>query len=254
MRNKNRIVLFLILAALSTTVCRCAFDKGQPVTLNLSDGSTIDCSEFYESNPTWETTFYFYTYDCSIPCPDGSLVPAKAMRLPNIEGKYNGVDIVDLDLATLQEQYCTAPSAEPTASPTATPASSAGNAQTTSAPILTGKITACDYKAGYVNFELANPSSKFDDQQTRIALNDSQTNCSVPNSNTAVLSCTLPAGVRFPINVEVEVGGEEVNDFLFDGSFCGYKDPTGSGSGEGGSEGGSPGSPDVVPTATDFGG
>jgi hypothetical protein len=261
MKNKNRFVLFLLLSAFSTMFCRCTFDNGVPVTLNLSDGNTLECREFYETEMNWSATWYFYSYDCSIPCPDGSEVPAKEMRLPNIEGQYNGVDIVDLDLATLQEQYCT-PTIVPTDVPTNTPTPTAsdGNVQITSAPFLTGRVTACDYKAGFVNFELADPLREMDDLQVQIALNDKQTKCAVPNNNADIFSCNLPAGIRFPINVEVEVDGTEVNDFYFDSSFCNYKESGGTGGNSGesgdvpGGGGGAPSEPTVVPTPTDFGG
>ena len=248
MKNKKHFVLFLLLSALSTLVCRCTFDSGAPVTLNLSDGSTLECREFYESNPTWQTIFYFYSYDCSIPCPDGSLVPAKEMRLPNIEGKYNGVDIVDLDLATLQGRYCAAPTAEPAESPTPTAVASTGNVQVTGAPFLTGKITACDYKAGFINFERADTAQDYSQESVQVVLNQQSTQCSVPDSNRGILSCGLPAGVRFPLNVQVNVDGATVNDFSFDGSFCGYKASGGSNNSDS-----APGDPTVVPTQTDVG-
>lgn len=252
MRNNKRLVLFLLLTAFSTLVCRCGFDRGSPVTLLLADGNTLECREFYESNPTWQTIFYFYSYDCSIPCPDGSLVPAKEMRLPNIEGKYNGVDIVDLDLATLQGQHCPAPTEVPaeTETPTPTPLASTGNVQVTSAPFLTGKITACNYKAGFINFERADAAQEYSPESVQVVFNQQSTQCSVPDSNRGVLSCGLPAGVRFPLNVQVNVEGVSVNDFSFDGSFCGYKDP---GAGGNSSDSGAPGEPTVIPTQTDVG-
>ena len=251
MKNNKRLVLFLLLSAFSTMVCRCTFDRGEATTLILSDGATLDCREFYESNPTWETTFYFYTYDCSIPCPDGSQVTAKEMRLPNIEGKYNGVDIVDLDLATLQNQYCMAATPTPTATPLAQDPSAG---VPVSIPLLTERVTACNYKEGFVNFELADPAREYDSLQVQLYLNNTQTKCDVPSTNNGVLSCTLPASIRFPVNIQAQVNNVEVNNFNFDGSYCGYKDPSASDDSDNDNPSGDSGAPDVVPTATDFGG
>ena len=249
MKFLKRPQLVLVLSAFVTMFCRCTFDNGTPVTLNLADGSTLECREFYESNPTWETTFYYYTYDCSLPCPEGSSASLKEMRLPNIEGKYNGVDIVDLDLATLQAQYCMA--ATPTPTPTPLAEDPAAPVQI-AVPLLTERITACDYKAGFVNFELADPSRDYDSMQVQIALNDTQTECNIPNSNKDILTCNLPASIRFPVNIQAQVDNVEVNNFNFDGSYCGYKDSTGSGNSDDPS--GCSGAPDVIPTQTDFGG
>ena len=253
MKNNKRLVLFLIFSAFSTMVCRCTFDRGEATTLILSDGATLDRREFYESNPTWKTIFYFYTYDCSIPCPDGSQVTAKEMSLPNIEGKYNGVDIVDLDLATLQNQYCMAATPTPTATPLAQDPSAG---VPVSIPLLTERVTACNYKEGFVNFELADPAREYDSMQVQLYLNNTQTKCDVPSTNNGVLSCTLPASIRFPVNIQAQVNNVEVNNFNFDGSYCGYKDPSTSGDSDSDNDNpsGDSGAPDVVPTATDFGG
>lgn len=251
MKFLKRPQLVLVLSAFVTMFCRCTFDNGTPVTLNLADGSTLECREFYESNPTWETTFYYYTYDCSLPCPEGNSVSLKEMRLPNIEGKYNGVDIVDLDLATLQAQYCLA--ATPTPTPTPLAEDPSGAVQV-AVPLLTERITACDYKAGFVNFELADPARDYTSMQMQIALNDTQTECNIPSSNKNILSCNLPANIRFPVNIQAQVDNVEVNNFNFDGSYCGYKESTGSDSTDNDNPSGGSGAPDVIPTQTDFGG
>lgn len=242
MKNNKRFVLFLLLCAFSTLVCRCGFDNGEPATLLLADGNSLQCREFYETEMTWSAQWYYYTYDCSIPCPDGSMVSANAMRLPNIEGQYNGSDIVDLDLAALQDKYCAAPAAAtepPTASPTESPTEppTEGDSMVTSAPFLTGKVTACDYKAGFINFERANAEQEYSRESVQVILNQQPVECGVPNSNLDVLSCDLPRSIRFPLNVQVQVQQIQSNDFNFEGA-CNYKDP-GSAGGNDGGDGGS---------------
>lgn len=250
MKFLKRPQLVLVLSAFVTMFCRCGFDSGAPVTLNLSDGSTLECREFYESNPTWEAITYFYSYDCSIPCPDGSQVPAKELRLPNIEGKYNGADIVDLDLVTLQEKYCTVPAAstEPATEPAST--SNGNDSVVTTAPFLTGKVTACDYKIGFINFERADDDQEYSQERVQVALNQQTVDCGVPNNNLGILSCDLPRSIRFPLNVQVQVENVQVDDFNFDGQFCGYKESNsagGSDSGEGDQSSGGGGVPACDP-------
>ena len=224
MKYKSRITLFLIFSAFVTTFCRCSLTSGTPVTLSLADGNTIDCREFVEYDANWSNLQqYSYSYDCSIPCPDGSTSSTHALRLPNIIAAYVAGDIVDLELATLQEQYCSVAVSTATSTPTLEPNTS--NSIKVAVPLLTEKVTACDYKKSYVNFELADSSSEFDQTNTVIKLNDTPVDCSVPSNNKDILNCNLPAGVRFPIQVQVDVDQLPANSFVFDGSFCGYKDP-----------------------------
>lgn len=257
MKFLKRPQLVLILSAFVTVFCRCSLTPGTPVTLALVDGNSIECLEFFENEPTFSNlSNSIYTYDCSIPCPDGSQVSINAMRLPNRTGKYGEGEIVDLDLITLQSQYCMAATPTPTSTPLAEDPSAPVQV---AVPLLTERVTACDYKAGFVNFELADPARDYTSMQMQIALNDTQTECNIPNSNKDILSCNLPANIRFPINIQAQVDNVEVNNFNFDGSYCGYKDSTGSGAGTGDSGAGDSGSnnpsdPDVVPTPTDFGG
>ena len=111
MKFLKRPQLILVLSAFVTVFCRCSLIPGTPVTLSLADGNSIECLEFFENDPNWSNLYNSaYTYDCSITCPDGSLAPIKAMRLPNGSGAtYVEGEIVELELALLQEQYCALP-------------------------------------------------------------------------------------------------------------------------------------------------
>ncbi len=246
MKFLKRPQLILVLSAFVTVFCRCSLTPGTPVTLSLADGNSIECLEFFENDPNWSNLYNSsYTYDCSITCPDGSLASIKAMRLPNGSGTtYVEGEIVELELALLQEQYCALPTtATEPATEAPAPPLSAGESQVTSIPFLTGKITACDYKAGFINFERADADQEYSRENLQVALNQQTVDCGVPNNNLDVLSCDLPAGVRFPINVQVQVAQVQVNDFSFDGAFCGYKDPgsaDGNSTDENGGSGGVP--------------
>lgn len=250
MKLLKRPQLVLVLSALVTVFCRCSSTPGTPVTLALVDGNSIDCLQFFEAEPNFSNlSNSIYTYDCSIPCPDGSMASINAMRLPNNTRIYVEGELVELDLITLQAQYCLA--ATPTPTPTPLAEDPAAPVQV-AAPLLTEKITACDYKAGFVNFELADPSRDYTTMQVQVSLNDTQTECNIPNSNKDILSCNLPASIRFPVSIQAQVDDVQVNDFIFEGSYCGYKDSTGSGGNNNPSGGSS--EPTVVPTATDVGG
>lgn len=230
MKFLKRPQLLLILSAFVTIFCRCSLSPGTPATLSLADGNSIECMEFFENDPNWSNLYNStYTYDCSITCPDGSSAPIKAMRLPNSTGKsYVEGEIVELELAALQDQYCAAPAAatEPATEPA--PPLNSGESQVTSVPFLTGKITACDYKAGFINFERADEAQEYSRESVQVALNQQPTECGVPNSNPNILSCDLPRSIRFPLNVQVDVANVQVNDFSFDGAFCGYRESGGA--------------------------
>lgn len=216
----------------------------------LGDGTEVSCREFYDINLTWTGRSYMYTYDCQIPCPDGSTVTAKEMIVSGLrEAVVAGEPLAEVTLDMWQKQYCPVAPVE-TETPTPTPLAAEDGAVPVAVPLLTEKVTACDYKAGFVNFELVDPAQNVNEMEMTVAFNQAPVNCEVPNNNPNILSCSLPSDIRFPFNVSVEVDGALANDFDFDGSYCGYKDPSEAGGG-GGESGGSSDGPVVMPTATD---
>ena len=44
--------------------------------------------------------------------------------------------------------------------------------------------------------------------------------CEVPASNPDIISCIVPPGQNFPMQVEVQVDGHRTDSFSFDGSGC----------------------------------
>ncbi|GAB1472013.1 hypothetical protein MASR2M66_28910 [Chloroflexota bacterium] len=159
--------------------------------------------------------------------------------------EYEDSENNTFDLASLQIKYCpavpptpTPMPPTPTPMPTATLLAKILPVQVV-APFLTEKITSCDYEAGFINFELADSARSLDALQVLVAFNDSETVCNVPETNTEILTCHLPASSHFPLHVQVQVDNVEVNDFSFNGFYCNYTAPSGSGNNDNEDEGGS---------------
>lgn len=223
--KSKRLLIMLIVSAFATVVCRCT--GAEAATLRLSDGAILQCFKFGEYIAFEQPGIDRYSFDCKIPCPDGS-----AVSVEKLVNEYADSKNIKFDLPTLQLKYCPAVPPPP-------PLEKAPPIQAdVPLPLLTGKITSCNYQAGFINFELADPARSLDQLHMQVAFNEDETVCNVPTTNADILTCTLPRGIRFPLNVLVQVDNVEVNDFSFDGSYCGYKDPGGSNDTDSGDEGG----------------
>ena len=93
-------------------------------------------------------------------------------------------------------------------------------------PILTGEVTACNVPGRYINLRLAQPVFDFSSAIATININGISSECVIPSDNLTVLSCTLPQPLTFPINIAILINGSPAGSFTFDGSYCGYKDPS----------------------------
>jgi hypothetical protein len=116
------------------------------------------------------------------------------------------------------------PTATSTALPTATPAA-----------LLSGEVSACSTKDGFINFKLATISPLVNENDLVLTINGTPVKCTFAGNDNSLLSCPLPAGVAFPAQILVAQGSTTVNNFSYDGAGCSNAAP--SGSGDGGSEG-----------------
>lgn len=144
-------------------------------------------------------------YECPITCPDGSIVTGEGQ-----EGdKYSNVQADGL-------KKCTAPAATVTPTATAEPQeTSTPTATAAPAQLLTSEVSVCNLVDGFINFKLASSATN-----PRVTLNGYPVKCDVPASNPDVLTCIVPPGQNFPMQVEVQVGGQRTDSFSFDGSGC----------------------------------
>jgi hypothetical protein len=102
-----------------------------------------------------------------------------------------------------------APTATSTPMPTPTPAA-----------LLSGEVSACSTKDGFINFKLAAISPLVNESDIVLTINGAQVPCSFAGSDNSLLSCPLPAGVAFPVQIHVTQGNTAVNDFSYDGGGC----------------------------------
>ena len=223
MKEKRLSRLILVFTALLVTVCRCSLDGGVSTPITFEDGSTMKCDQFIEYRAVGGNSS---TFDCDLPCPDGSTVPIKEFSSSElIQAVAEKGKVPASVLQDLQKQYCTAASlikatVTPTLVPTKTPT------LTALPPILTGEVTACNVPGRYINLRLAQPVFDFSSAIATININGISSECVIPSDNLTVLSCTLPQPLTFPINIAILINGSPASSFTFDGSYCGYKDPS----------------------------
>ena len=260
MNLRKRSFLILSFAALMIMACRCSLDNGKPVTLTFSDGTSVKCTQFGETFPSGATDL---SYDCKIPCPDGSTVQVNNIFSAEIKKAVieNGRANVQI-LKNLQAKSCPpaktatkAPTTKPPATkPPATKTPAGGKSALVStnmpiSPLLTGNVSACDLNRGFINFSLVQPPLDIRAKTLRVKINDVEVRCSVPSVNPNVLSCNLPQGMRLPATVTVFLDEAQVNNFVFSGSSC--VQPTSTPKKDRSSPSVIP-TPSIVPSPTDF--
>jgi hypothetical protein len=228
MNIKKHPGLILILSALMVTVCRCSLTPGSPVTMKFTNGKSAQCMQFSEYTGTMQNNRFntVNSYDCNIPCPDGSTVMVK------LEGEATDKKLTDkgkFDLAALQKQYCTKARAQAEVTATAIPPlitiPNTAAPVPTDSPLLTEEVTSCNLKAGFINFRRVQSPPDLADKTLVIAINNTEVNCVIPQNNQTVYSCILPNKMNFPADIIVKLDETEVNNFAVNSSLCGADAP-----------------------------
>ncbi|MBN8583147.1 MAG: hypothetical protein J0L96_20955, partial [Anaerolineae bacterium] len=222
MKAKRFPTLFFVFTAFWITFCRCSLDGGVPVLISFEDGTSMKCREFIDYRTVGGNST---TYDCALPCPDGSTVPFTEFSSSELlQAVAEDSKVSTTVLQNLQKQYCTAESlSKATATVTAAPTQT--STPTALPPVLTGEVTACNVPDRYINLRLAQPIFDFSTAIVTININGVSSECVVPSDNPTVLSCTLPQPITFPINIAILINGSPASSFSFEGSYCGYRDP-----------------------------
>ena len=215
--------LILVFTAILVFMCRQSTTGTQP--MGYIGGSGVSCKAFNEYGSMFTVTASGYT--CPLTCQDGSIVE---FDVPN-DFPFN----ISYSKADLQSKYCAAgivstPTAtlEPAPTSTETPISAAP-VPPVAAPLLTGKVTTCDLESRYINFRLVEGAPVVSGDEVVLTMNGTPLKCSVPPSNKSVLSCLLPAGVQFPVQVSIAIGDSVANQFSYNGEECFYVEPTNTG-------------------------
>jgi hypothetical protein len=91
----------------------------------------------------------------------------------------------------------------------------------TSAPMLSGKVRACDVSDGLINFELLEPRPELVGFNAVVTLNGVAVDCTVLSYDDRLLSCPLPpTAVTFPVEVTAAIGDAMTDQFTYDGAEC----------------------------------
>lgn len=151
---------------------------------------------------------------CEFPCPQGPsvIVNRSQLEAASTQGFVDTFIICELPPRT--ETY------EPTETPTETPMPTDTPTLPPPAPLLTGQVTACSRKDGFINFQIAEGAPEVHEGDVLLTINEVQVTCIVAGTNRDVLSCALPPGVIFPAAVHVVLGGIPVHAFEYNGDDC----------------------------------
>jgi hypothetical protein len=225
MLKKRNAPLALLFAALVTVMCRCDATPDINREFEQTQGDPVYCRAQdymfeYGDFSGWETK-------CSLKCPDGSVqfIMITGPKVPSI---------------IKTEDYCGTASALPIPTATVAPtATEPGPEPATSAPLLSGDVTACSMKDGFINFKLVDADPGFSGSDVYLTINGTQVSCTVAGDNKDVLSCALPPGVTFPAQIHAAVGDASTDDFVHNGEGC----TTQNGAPGGGGGEGAPGQP-----------
>ncbi len=232
-KKRNITTIFLMLAALFTVVCTCNVGMFGPVPYKLVDHQCRYSGDVYSDSST--------KFDGTFTCrnPDGTLLtcPYTGQQVASADIRVRPYDPPILTDEQFWARFGCVDTGEsaPTATvvPTAT-ATSTAIPTLAATPLLSGDVTACDRKAGFINFELAAISPLVSESDVVLTINGRQVPCQFAGNDNSLLSCPLPADVTFPAQIHVAVAGSNTDDFSYDGSGCAVPGgPSGGGGGEG---------------------
>lgn len=228
-RLKRYPRLSLIFTAFAVMFCR-VVGCSDPQTMTMREGSettTFVCTSYTDFNPAAESNGMVKGVTCNIPCPGNTVV--KVDRPDVFDPQF----LSSHSTSEIQAMYCPGLSA-PTATATATstpPATATATSTPTKAPTatplpyLSGDVTACNLSDRYINFVIDPNALDINGLDFEVTIGGVPSTCSIPSSNTGILSCTFPQNQTFPAQVIVNVDGFITNDFTFDGSSCAVNPP-----------------------------
>jgi hypothetical protein len=210
---RKYMVLILLFTAVITVVCR----YGSPFEHQTMYGQTC----FFEGTVNTEGMLKEGRYDCT--SPDGSMMICPYTGKPVKDSSLNAWEHdlktqIDTDENTFWTAYeCYPLTATPTQTLVPTPYPTDTPTPTPPPALLTGEITACSRKDGFLNLKLANTNRQ---AVIWIAINGKTATCTVAGTNRDVLSCALPPGITFPITISAADNFVPTDFFEYDGSDC----------------------------------
>ena len=215
--------LSLIFTAFTVMFCRIiGCSDPQTMTMREGDVSTSFVCTNYTDFATGSENGMDQGVTCNIPCPDNTTQKVDMNDVPSPQFLNSHTT------SEIQAMYCpgfAVPTATSTVTstpgPTATATTTPTKAPTaTPLPYLSGEVRACNLTDRYINFTIDPNAIDPSGMDFEVTISGVPSTCSVPSSNTGILSCTFPQNQTFPARVIVNVDGFITNDFIFDGSSC----------------------------------
>lgn len=215
------LVLALLLVGCKSQLTNDPFswEKHSCVFTGEYDSGSSFLSIWVTNPPEYNGTFRCTNPDGSkVTCPNGQPA-AKAefsakLQLPRDFTATNFWSLIGCNASSAPTPTPTR-TALPTATTTATPPPAAA-----SAPLLTGQVSACSLKDGFINFGLIDKDSSYSGGDVYLTINGVQVTCTRAGNNNSLLSCPLPVGVTFPAQIHAAIGDASTDDFTYDGAGC----------------------------------
>lgn len=214
---KKRPYLVLVLTAILTVVCQCSMTDRE---VKIAGHPCRFTGSFNTDNSDYDGNFTCTNPDGSnLTCPNTGK-PAPYRTIITRDGGFQVVhDDHFWDALGCNGKSTPTPTATPlpTSTTTATPFAAPAAA---SAPLLTGEVSACSLKDGFINFTLVDDDASFKGSDVYLTINGAQVNCTLAGNNNSLLSCPLPVGVTFPAQIHAAIGDTSTDDFTYDGAGC----------------------------------
>ena len=208
---RAKIILPLFLSALLLTMCTSFGEKelAHPIE-GLSCRASASTSQGLE---------------CNYICPDGTIRSLEFASDPSLSATKGDLD----------RQYCgiapqptpTQPSASASPTPSASPTQPEQASPTatlvtvaTQDPLLTGTVSMCDLGGKLINFRVVDSAPDLAGKTLEVQIAGQESICYINPTNSALMTCTIPAEVSFPASVVVSLDGAVVNDFIYSGLGC----------------------------------
>ncbi|HKY54658.1 MAG TPA: hypothetical protein VJM08_10145, partial [Anaerolineales bacterium] len=208
--------LFLAFYALLLTMCR---TYSQVVPESPIDG--LSCRSYNDIFASSQGV------ECTYVCPNGETAgprdfdtdPSFSATKGDLDRLFCGIEPPTFTSVVTQEA---ASSPTPAETPTFVPSATATVAAspTSAPPLLTGQVTMCDTGANLISFRIAEPVPDLTGRTVEAEIAGQQSICTVNPVNTSLLTCTMPPGLIFPVDVVVSLDGAVVNELTLSGVGC----------------------------------
>jgi hypothetical protein len=197
MKRTYRPHIALLAAALVTVQCLAPMIGASYFAVPLTNSfDNTEASCVFAIPNTWAN--FLPDYVCHVPCaPGGGNVRV-------VEVWDHRPEVVDAN------QFCDfpptpTPTPVPTSTPTPLPTLEASPTVAILDPLLTGEVTSCSIKDGFINFRMRDRSVA---GEISLTINGNTVSCVLVGSNKDLLSCALPPDVTLVASDFFEFSGE----------------------------------------------